>query len=182
MLNYVFVDIETTSLDPNKGEIIEISCLDINGKILLDEKVSFDYQKAEKKALEVNMFHKRASAWDNSISQSEMAERVGKIFKKRNTVLVAHNVDFEKRWLGHHCGIKFYRTFCTKSFYYIFLENEIQSSKLSEFRLFLGLSSDNAHTSLKDARDCLTLFNTFKNITIERLSEIKNSFYCHSAK
>ena len=174
--NYIFCDIETTSLNELQGEIIEISCVDVHGKILLDKKIAFDPTKANQKSLEINGFYKRASEWDNASSKEEVRVKLKEIFDKPNTVLVAHNVSFEQKWLEHHFGLDFRRTFCTRSFCYLYLDDVLRSTSLKALRYFLKISSENAHTSLKDAMDCRQVFTTFKNISRSELYALKNDF------
>ena len=176
MFNYIFVDIETTSLNELQGEVIEISCVDIDGKVLLDEKISFDPSKANQKSLEVNGFYKRASEWDNASSKEEVRVKLKEIFDKPKTVLVAHNVSFEQRWLEHHFGLDFRSTFCTRSMVYLYLDDVLYSTSMKALRYFLNIFPTNSHTSLKDAMDCRKVFITFKLISRSELYALKNDF------
>lgn len=176
MFNYIFVDIETTSLNELEGEVIEISCVDMGGNVLLDEKISFDPSKANQKSLEVNGFYKRASEWGNASSKESVRTKLKEIFDKPKTVLVAHNVSFEQKWLEHHFGLDFRSTFCTRSLVYLYLDDTLYSTSMKALRYFLKISSIDAHTSLKDAMDCRQVFTTFKNITRSELYALKNDF------
>jgi len=176
MFEYIFVDIETTSLNELEGEVIEISCVSMDGNVLLDEKISFDPSKANQKSLEVNGFYKRASEWNNASSKESVRIKLKEIFDKPKTVLVAHNVLFEQKWLEHHFGLDFRRTFCTRSLVYLYLDDTLYSTSMKALRYFLKLSSVDAHTSLKDAMDCRNVFRTFKNISRSELYALKNDF------
>jgi len=176
MFEYIFVDIETTSLNELEGEVIEISCVSMDGNVLLDEKISFDPSKANQKSLEVNGFYKRASEWNNASSKESVRIKLKEIFDKPKTVLVAHNVLFEQKWLEHHSGLDFRRTFCTRSLVYLYLDDTLYSTSMKALRYFLKLSSVDAHTSLKDAMDCRNVFRTFKNISRSELYALKNDF------
>lgn len=95
----VFVDIETTGLDPLLHEIIEIAAVDIEGNVLLDAKCLPErIEDASPKALEVNGYTKEA--WDsapNLLSLKDALEAL--IHCTEGKIIVGSNPTFDNTFL-----------------------------------------------------------------------------------
>ena len=99
ILNYrtlTFLDVETTHLDPEIGEIIQIAILTEDSEGNLKEwstktKPQLKLGTYSAKALEINGYNEEE--WKDAPSFSEVAETIAK--KLRYGPLVAHNINFD---------------------------------------------------------------------------------------
>lgn len=176
-----FVDTETTGLDPNKHEVIDVA-------VVFDREVAErlaipylsyegDYafftskikpqrlQDAEPKALEVNGY--TDEAWADAASPQEVAAKLCEILK--DAVLCGHNVNFDAGFIQHlitNAGFKMrldYHLVDTITLAYIRLVPEgLQRLRLDSIREHLGWSTKGGHAALKDALDCRRLFHKLR--------------------
>ena len=77
--NICYIDTETTGLNSNDGQVIELFVADFdrNGRrtdTLL--RFDFDLDRADEKALEINKFHERRDLWINSKPQIQLTIRL----------------------------------------------------------------------------------------------------------
>lgn len=160
-----FVDIETTHLRPEMGEIIEIAILTSkDGGLTIDSvfetKIKPAHlEKADPKALEVNNY--KESEWHSAPTWEEMAPKIHNILYYG--IVAGHNVFFDWSWLDYHL-----RRTIGKGISYLKLDTQAlvwehlntKSASLKSIRNLYGWSHDGAHSALKDIEDTHKLFKT----------------------
>jgi len=108
--NRVFVDLETTSLDPNMGEIIEIGIVKVSpsGEILEEYEERFDINNSEVRdvigvgATAVHKIRPQDVVGKRKFNDPKVQETVGKFLNDPDSINVAHNDAFEKSYLSQH--------------------------------------------------------------------------------
>ena len=158
----IFIDIETTHLDPTVGEIIEIHIIkEFTGMTVeFSRKIKpLHIETAHPKALEVNGYNEHD--WRHAERLENVADYICDLLSYG--VIIGHNVEFDYRWIKHHLeavgsnSMKMtYIRFDTISLCREHLP--LLSSKMDLVREFFGWSMDKAHTAQKDCRDCRRLF------------------------
>ena len=153
-----FVDLETTHLDPLKGEIIEICVLTSYdwGKTITDiihTKIKPRHiHTADKTSLNVNGYNENdwvdAPTWDCVVDQ--VSERLS------TGIICAHHAIFESAWLTQHCKHLTHRFMCTQTLAYWYLP--LRSASMSAIRAYFNWSTEGAHTAYIDAYDCYRFF------------------------
>ena len=159
----LFVDVETTGLDPSIHEIIEIC--------IITEWQSGSFEEwhtkirperigdAHPRALEVNGY--TAEAWRNAPIMAyvinDIAARVSK------GLVIGHNVAFDLGFIsaalaGHGLRRPSHRSFDTMALAYEHLP--LPKVSLDAIRAFFGWSGADAHTALQDTRDMRRLFHS----------------------
>tara|TARA_R110000751_G_scaffold168121_2_gene273959 strand:+ start:193 stop:759 length:567 start_codon:yes stop_codon:yes gene_type:complete len=169
---YQFIDIETTHLNPEIGEIIEIAILtSYDGGRTITEKWTTRIKPehiatADPRALEINKYC--PFVWHDApnwvYAWAIIIEKINK-----DAVIVAHNILFDAEWInskiGNETDWKLPRNkICTKSLAIEHLPSA-PSTSLSYLRKLFGLSHILAHTAAKDALDCHVVFNKLKRAT-----------------
>lgn len=167
-----FIDTETTGLDPDKHELVEIAIIVQSpwGRLthyhtrIKPENI----EAAHPKALEINGYAANPDAWKHAPLMSEVGILITSTLK--NTVLVGHNVGFDIAMLKAHlrrsgCEARLpYHHIDTMTLAYEHLVPlGLESLSLDRIRKFLGWSSEDAHTALKDAKDTRCLYNLVSN-------------------
>ena len=174
-----FVDIETSHLDPNQGEITEIAILTYDLKT--KEKSSFVRKirlerpdDADPKSLEIGNYDEEIWAKE-AVPFSSVSLYISKILSKG--YFVAHNVSFDysfvKKQLSE-CGYKkiTYRKFDTKDLVFEHLYPTLTSTSMMNVRNFFGWSVKDSHTALKDAEDCLKIY-----LALNKCGFIKRNYF-----
>jgi DNA polymerase-3 subunit epsilon len=93
----VFIDIETTGLDENKHEILEIAVLGEDGETLLHTAVKPEHiETASPKALEINGYN--PGEWEPSPLFGEIADKVHELLS--GPVIAGQNVSFDMRFVN----------------------------------------------------------------------------------
>lgn len=177
--NVAFIDTETTGLDKKTQNIIELAMIiydDMGERSDHLYRFSFDEEKAEKKALEINHYYDRKSDWDNTKPFSYYANEIDKLLYRKN--LVGHNVYFDAGFLEkefERAGYKrtsWRRLIDTYGIAVFLTENfsELKKHSMDNLRLFFNINNSEGknHTAMKDTEDLLTLYN--------KLLRYKNSF------
>ena len=110
MTPLVFIDCETTGLDPHRHEVIEIGVIRLRGDTLeevdrAEVRVRPDrIEDADPDALRLNGYS--GEAWEHSTSLKEALERVAPLLE--GGVLAGHNVGFDRAFLDaafHHADV-----------------------------------------------------------------------------
>ena len=99
----VFLDIETTGLDPQRHEILEVGMVvRTDGQVGSDKNIHFslgiDPWAAEEKALEVNRYYERQSELQNLLISDEWAERWLRSTLSE-AVVIGNNPQFDLRFI-----------------------------------------------------------------------------------
>ena len=167
-MRLAFIDTETTGLDPEIAEVIEVAIIRVEpGKIpeyfetrIKPERIEF----AHPKALEVNGYAADPSRWDNAPLMSEFGELIVNTLK--GCTLVGHNVAFDEAMLnanlqraGIHRRVP-YRKIDTQM---LAMEHlyplGLERTAMDAVRSFLSWDKEGSHTAMKDAKDARKLFN-----------------------
>jgi DNA polymerase III subunit epsilon len=163
-----FIDTETTGLDPELQEVIEVAIILQwpNGQVQewCSKIKPTRLENADPKALEINGYAADPKAWDNAPTFEQAAEEM--TFRLRDAVICGHNVAFDVSFLESgmkRAGKKFYfpyhRIDTVALAYAHLVPQGLERLRLDDIRAFLGWSTDNAHTALVDARDCQRIYN-----------------------
>jgi len=170
-----YFDVETTSLDPSKGEIIQICILTEDREGKLEEwstKIRPRLQKGtySREALRINNFDPKQYI-DAPIFE-DVADTI--IDKLRWGPIVAHNSSFDisfiesnlARYTDWKPGSRTdpeqrtfrlgYPVIDTVSLAYLLIPSERQN--LMALREHLNIETDGAHEAVKDVYDCRTVF------------------------
>jgi len=92
----VFVDTETTGLEPEKHEILEIAIVAIDGSILLDTKVKpVNIETAHPKALEVNGYNE--ADWAGAPTFDEIKDQVTEALEHK--IFIGQNPNFDRNFI-----------------------------------------------------------------------------------
>lgn len=166
-----FVDLETTGLDPFKHEILEVGIVlaeqraDLFGKQYLELLSEHEIQllpehieTADPKALEVNKYHARD--WSQALPQKEGLLKVIEILG--GTIFVAQNVGFDWAFLQHavtaHAlsierDVHYHKLdLASMVFGKLYHEPKLSKFSLREMAQYFGVTNQDAHTALADAR------------------------------
>lgn len=97
-------DTETTGVDPNKDELLQITIFDGNGKEIYSSLIKPEYHASWYQAQLVN--HISPKDVRNSPSARDIAEEINQIFQEAD-IIVGHNVKFDMDMVSAGCGTKF---------------------------------------------------------------------------
>lgn len=163
-----FIDTETTGLDPNVAEVIEIAI----SRREPDGSESHYYtlvqpeniEAASPKALEMNGYQDDPSRWLNAPPLAEVGESILSFLD--GGILVGHNVGFDEQMLSANlkragvAGRVPYHKIDTVTLVYEHLFPQgLEWASLGAVRTFLGWDSTGAHTAQKDVEDTMRLFD-----------------------
>lgn len=169
-MRYCYIDTETTGLNPDEHEIIEIAIIteyDDGSVVNWSSKVRPAHiETAHPKALEINGYNE--DDWADAPSQRVVAKLVSQHLK--GAIVVGHNVRFDIEFIDalfSQQGVK-HRWKHRDQIDTITLVREhlfptgLKSASLDNTRRWLGWSLEGAHSALKDAEDCMRLRHTLE--------------------
>jgi len=168
----IFIDIETTGLDPDYHEIIEIACIRIDNigqETVYHTKVQpLNIETANPKALEINGY--RSKDWRGAPAPAEVAAKLESFLE--GCLLVGHNIKFDVAFiyelLNRHAKLIRYDRRLIDT---IVLAHEhlsfcgLESLSMDSIRTFMHWSKADSHTALKDCRDVQRLFYRLSRAT-----------------
>jgi len=178
--NLAFIDLETTGLELEKHEIIEIGCIvarqvprETDGASLeiieeFEIKVKPEHiETADPVGLEINGYHE--NDWKDAIPLSDAMKIVAE--KTREANIVAHNVAFDSMFLEkafEETGVKnmmHYHKLDTISIAFAKLYGvpEVQKFSLRSLCEYFDIENKKAHTALSDARATYELYRKLMN-------------------
>ena len=183
-----FFDIETTSLDPKRSAVLEISIItdwDNGNTDTWTTKIKpkpVELEFASEEALKICGYSE--SEWSDAPMFEDVAETIAK--KLRFGPIIAHNIDFDvshltaiferygyKKWSRDNSDSENAKTYSfgypkvdTCALAYLFLPTERQN--LDTLRTHLDISSEGSHTAGKDTEDCRQVFYHIISNTIEK--------------
>ncbi len=163
-----FLDSETTGLTPGKHEVIEVAVLVQHCGGAVEEwctKVRpIRLETADPKALEVNGYAAHPELWALAPTFAEIAEELA--LRLDGSILVGHNIGFDAAFLQEEffrCGSTFrlpHRRLDTYTLAYEHLAHRgLESLSLNAVCSFMGVSNENSHTALADAKRCREVWN-----------------------
>jgi len=171
-----FIDIETTGLDFDANEIIEIA-----GVVVSDDdtftvfhefecKVKPEHIKtANRTALKINKYNDED--WKDALTLTEAMQLFSD--KTEDAIMAAHNSPFDWAFLdkafrttGVTNKMGHYHTLDTVSVAYIKLRNtpEIKHFSLHELCEYFGIKNEKEHSALGDAKATLELYKKLINL------------------
>ena len=161
----VFLDTETTGLNPRTHEMIEFAGLKVypDGEVeALEMKITPErIEDASPKALEINGYTEEA--WRDSVPMSEAIPQIVEFVK--GCVLVGHNIKFDFNFIKaaaqkHDAGGLPYHTVDTVTLAYEHLAPRgLSKMSLANVCDYLGISNANAHTAMVDVIRCKEVFD-----------------------
>ena len=161
----VFIDIETTGLDPLAGhQIIEICAI----KVRSDKSRERIYYRAhpckeiiDPAAVAVNGYD--PTKWAGACTQEALANNIGQFLN--GCVPVGHNIKFDlsfiqELWKEYNIQARLDRRALDTQFlaYEHLIPLGLNSLSLDNIRRFLGWSLDGSHSASKDVEDTINLF------------------------
>lgn len=157
----VFLDVETSGLDPAVHEILEFAGIKNNGSLVLKIKPR-RIHNASPKALEVNGYN--GAEWSDAADFREAAKLIFEFL--RDSVLVAHNARFDVDFVSallREAGIQErvdYHIVDTIGLAYVFLvPNGLESLALAPVCKFLGVEPEpRMHRALAGANSCKKVY------------------------
>jgi len=178
--NLVFCDVETTGLDPEIHEIIEVACIVADGKTL-KEINSFEakikpqrIERAEKEALQINGYS--PDKWKKAEEPKIAFMQVANI--SPNGVLAGWNIAFDWSFLMHtfeHYEIipkLDYQKIDVPSIAYseLFKNENFVSLSLRKVAPLFGIKLGVVHSAMEDTRATYEIFKKVMGMKIEQVS------------
>jgi len=171
----IFVDVETTALATEKGEIIDVAFLveEVQKPFVLPGKIISQWSQkvlpehietAEPRALEVNGY--TPEAWKDAVPFENVIPKLMEIFSTKGT-WIGHNPQFDRNHIVYGLAIHGrnverpdrHRLIDTTTVAYLAWGlNGSVSMSMNNLRKILGLSTDGAHGALKDCFDAREVF------------------------
>ena len=181
--NLAFIDIETTGLNPDKHEIIEIGCVlvkqerDKEGLPQAQSRGAFSFEiieefelkvkperieDAEPEALRINKYD--PGAWIFAYTLEEAMKILSD--KTKDSIMVAHNIAFDFSFINkafQTTGVEnkmHYHKLDTLSMAFAKLHNkdDVDRFSLASLGKYFGIENKQAHTALSDARAAFEVY------------------------
>lgn len=165
--DFAFIDIETTGLNLEKNEIIEIGCVLADSELKVIEEFELKIkpehiESADPVALKVNHYNEKD--WKDSLELNDAM----KIFseKVKNCIMVGHNVAFDAGFLEY----SFNKTEMINTMHYhkldtvsiawakLHREPDLEHFSLRELCERFDIKNEKAHSALPDARATYELY------------------------
>ena len=171
--NFAFIDIETTGLNLQKNEIIEIGCVLTDPKLKIIEEFEFKIKPkhleyADKVALKINHYNEEdwEAAYELKDAMTIFAEKVN------GAIMVGQNVAFDVSFLEYAftvTGIKnpmHYHRLDTISIAWAKLHDDksLEHFSLREMCIRFDIPHKNQHTGLGDARATYELYKKLMSL------------------
>lgn len=170
---FAFIDVETSGLNPDIHEIIEIGCLIVTqneaGNYVIEKEVELKVQMtrpelAEPAALRVNGYD--AAAWMFAYTMPQALEALNK--ETKDTVFVAHNVAFDWSFVdkayrdaGMEHGFHYHKIDTLSIAFAKLRGTDAKHLSLRALCERFAITNERAHTALAD---CRATFEVFKKL------------------
>ena len=177
-----FLDTETTGLDPQKAEVIEVAVIrrEPDGTesrfhtLIKPERI----EDAHPKALKINGYADDASRWDTAPTMSEVGDHIADFC--RNSVICGHNVSFDETMIAANFKrsevrrrVPYHKIDTITLAWEHLIPMGLDRVGMDAIRDFLGWSKEGAHTAMKDAEDAKCLYDLLCRITPERTESLR---------
>lgn len=172
-IQLAFVDIETTGLNLNEHEIIEIAAVIYDQKkdiIVREWEIKIAPKRletAEQKALQLNGYIKNQNLYKNKLKPSLI--KFNSIIK--NCILVGQNINFDVSFIKrdmNYLDIKpkyDYRKLDIMSMAWLYVnETDIPGLSLKKLCEHFNVSNADEHTALADCRRAFQIYNILKGL------------------
>jgi len=164
----VFLDVETSGLDPQIHEVLEICLMDKDGAVLLHSKLKpQNIGNAEARALEINGYNTKD--WELAPSFRDLAPKIHELLKW--CIAVGHNPCFDlgfikselkrvdpKGDLKYLKGIGYHMVDTASLAYEHLCDAGLDKLSLVNVCKFIGVELKDAHTSLADTEACRQVY------------------------
>lgn len=169
-----FLDTETTGLDPQQAEVIEVAVIrrEHDGTetrfhtLIKPERI----EDAHPKALEINGYAADPTRWDDAPTMAEVGHEIADFC--RNSVICGHNISFDEgmiaanfKWAGIRRRIPYHKIDTITLAWEHLIPMGLERVGMDAIRDFLGWSKDGAHTAMKDAEDAMSLYDLLCRMT-----------------
>jgi DNA polymerase III epsilon subunit family exonuclease len=162
-LTLIFFDLETTGLNPDLDEVIEIGAIKVKNGEVIEHFHSFVRPHRNIPSLVTNLTGITFEDVKDAPDPEEIRERLKKFLG--GYPLIAHNVSFDRIFLEKFMGERLQNEFFdTLELSRIFFPG-LQSHSLQNLVKTLSLKKEEAHRALSDT---MMLFSLFKKISEER--------------
>ena len=177
--NFAILDVETTGGKFNEEKITEIAIFVYNGKKIIDK-----FESLINPSKEIQPFVQKLTGINNELVKDspkfiDVSKEIFEITK--NTIIVAHNVDFDYRIIKNefnNINIKYIRdTLCTVDLSKLIFPG-LKSYKLTNLLSNFGIVNENPHRANSDALGAVELFKILKYKDLEMkviISKIKSN-------
>lgn len=159
---FVWLDTETTGLDPDKNEVLSIAIVrpkDDGSEIVYERKLKMERpENAHPKALEVNGY--TDEAWADAMPQEACWREIADLQLLSECIVAGQNVRFDAGFLNasfKRHGINYrmdYHLYDTVTVALLVLKPYVSSVSLASTAVALGIPVVEAHTALGDVRLC----------------------------
>lgn len=158
-MNYAVIDVETTGLNPNTHEIIEVAIV-TKSESYHAKVIPMNIEYADSKALEINGYNEKD--WYGAVPAKDVAIRTAKMLDGK--IIIGHNPSFDmsflrELWDLYNCNPYVDRRYIDT----VVLAREhlpaCRSYALDHIRSYLGWSLVANHTAYNDAQDTERLFH-----------------------
>ena len=152
----IFVDIETTGLDPSVHEIIEIAILPLKGPVWQTKIKPEHLDQASPKALEVNGYQDHPEDWESAPMFNDIAPDIASRLK--DTMIAGQNTQFDMNFIQRLFkrndiplkGVPYSWVDTVTLAYEHLVPLGIPDLKLQSICDFLGIPNDGQHTAAAD--------------------------------
>lgn len=172
---FVWVDTETTGLDPDLNDIIEIAIVRVNpdgSEKVIHAKIRMERpENAHPRALEVNGY--TDEAWAGAASVREVFEFIHNEKILQDCILAGQNVGFDSRFINatfKRLGIDArvdYHLYDTCTLALEHLKPWVSSVSLVPICVALGIPTDGAHGAMADCRMAMEVDRKLRQATAE---------------
>jgi DNA polymerase-3 subunit epsilon len=169
----VFVDLETSGLDPNHHEILEVALIKDNGETYLTKITPQHPERFSEEALKVNGYS--PDAWANANSLPTALSQIKEFLKEKDVsiLLVAHNAKFDYGFLEavyKQNNIKQPFSYHTIDTVTLALEHLVplglDKLSLKDVCRFLSIEPEpDVHSALNGAKKCQEVYDKITNLS-----------------
>ena len=165
------IDTETTGINPLVSEVVEFAGIRVEKDgtestfhtYIRPKNMNPEFAEGPYKEIVAQQFEKRRHLFESAKPMTEVYSEILSFLK--GTILIGHNVAFDEYMLN----ADFYKSGIDKRVPYNKIDTKalavehlfpkgLKSASLDPVRKFLNISSDGAHTAMKDVEDTKLLF------------------------